>query len=96
MPDGALVLLLALKLEDQGLLAAAVGGDGALHARAADGRPGLHRVPIHHCYNAVEFDLGADIAHERFDFHRLAGRNAVLFSACFYYCVHTEPLKVLS
>src|SRR5690349_506834 len=36
MPDGALVLLLALELEDDGLIAAALRCDGALHARAAE------------------------------------------------------------
>src|ERR1041384_6200538 len=93
MSDGALVLLLALELEHQYFFAAPVGGNGALHARAADGRSGFHRVAIHHGHNSVEFDLRANVARECFDFHRFARRDAILFTAGFYDCVHTYPLK---
>src|SRR5580704_3113045 len=81
MPDGALVLLLALELEDDGLIAAAVGGDGALHARGAEDRAGLHRVSIHHGDDAVEFDFGAYVAGQSLDFNRLAWRDTILFTA---------------
>src|ERR1700733_11120950 len=83
MPDSALVLLLALELEDDGLLAAAVTGDGAGYTRGTEGRAGLDRIAVHHCHNAVELDCRADVACKGFDFDRLAWRDAILFTAGF-------------
>src|SRR6476620_2685415 len=93
MPDGALVLLLALELEDDGLIDAAVGGDGALHARRTQRRAGLDSLALHHGDDAVEFNFRAHVAGQGLDFDRLAGRDAILFTTGFNHCVHTGPLK---
>src|SRR6185503_18790747 len=93
MPDGALVLLLALELEDDGLLTPALCGDGARYPRGADGGTGLNRVSIQHGDYAVEFNCCADVAGQSLDFNRLAWRDAILFTTGFNDCVHTGPLK---
>src|SRR6266853_1526795 len=80
--DGSLILLLALELEHQNLVATAMGGDGALHARLAEGGAGYDFVRIvHHRQHAAELDLGADVAGESFDFNNISGSDAVLLTA---------------
>src|SRR5580704_12378413 len=77
MPNGALVLLLALELEYDGLLTTALRGDGALDARAAERRARSYGVAINYGHNAVEFDFRAYVAGQRLDFNRLAWRDAI-------------------
>src|SRR5690242_2474140 len=91
MPDGALVLLLALELEDDRLIAAALRCDGALHTRAAKRGTRPDRIAIHDRNHAVEFHIRADVAGQSLDFDRLAWSNPILFTAGFNHCVHTGP-----
>src|SRR5579862_7388676 len=95
MADGPLILLFALELEDQRLLAAAVRYDRSRYARVSRVRAGPNRVAIDDRQHAPELDLAADVAGERFHFNRLARRDAILFPACFDHCVHNRfPLLV--
>src|SRR6185436_7499740 len=75
--DSALVLLLALELEDEVLGSAAVGFDGAAHAGSLDGRTGLYGVTIHDGEHLVEFDGRADVAGQRFHLNRFARGDAI-------------------
>src|SRR5205807_2547135 len=67
MPDGALVLLLALELEHQRLVAASVRDDGAPDSRVLSVRAGLHGIAVDHCQHAVELNFGSHVARQRFD-----------------------------
>src|SRR5215469_11459182 len=87
MPDGFLVLLLTLELEDQNLIAATVARDGSFYRRH------IHQFP-----SVVErrfdwqLDLRAHIAVQFLHAERIAGSDAVLLSACFNNCVHMHSL----
>src|SRR5580704_12817442 len=94
MPDGAPVLLLALELENDGLLAAAMGHDGALNQRAARVGSSFDGIAIDYREHAAEFDFRAGVAQQRFHFNCFARGDAILLPACFDDCVHNGPLRL--
>src|SRR6266478_4455155 len=94
VPDGAPVLLLALELEDDGFGLAVMLGNGAFDDRARRGGSGFHLPVVDYCQHAVEFHLRADIAHHGLQLHRLARGHAILLSAVFNHCVHTNSLSL--
>src|SRR4249919_3291961 len=88
MPALPRVVLSALLLEDDDLLAAAMANDFARHLGAAErGNTGLHRVSVVAEQNVVELDLAAGIADERRDLVRAAGFDTELLAAGFDDCV---------
>src|SRR5579883_263663 len=89
MSDGALVLLLALELEHQRFFAAPMRDDRTLDAGVLRIGARLDRLAVNHGKHTAELDLGADLAIERLDLDRFARRDAILFPARFYNCVHT-------
>src|SRR5579883_131312 len=88
MPQGALILLFALELKDDGLGAAAMGQNGSDDAGALGGRAGLDAIAVHEGEHSAHFDLGPGFACERFDLNGLARGDAVLLAARLDYCVH--------
>src|ERR1035441_5717801 len=88
MPYRALVLLLALELEDQHFLSPAVADDGALHGSLPQVRAGdqLALFPKHRPQGQVDF--GADFAFQLLHPDYVAGGNPVLFSAGLNDCMH--------
>src|ERR1017187_752879 len=90
--DGPLVLFLALELEHNHFVTAAMACDGALHASIRERGAGNQLVRIvHHGEDSAELDLCAHVARERFHFDDVAGSDAVLFSTGFNHCVHNYP-----
>src|SRR3954471_21563521 len=76
------VVLSALHLEDDDLLAAAVTDDFAGHAGAAEHRnAGLHVLAVVAEQDVVEFDLSTRLADERWELIRTAGFDTVLLAA---------------
>src|ERR1035437_8902646 len=92
MPLRAPVLLLALEHEDDGLLAASVRDDRALHQRARNGRAGLDGFAVKYRQYLVKLDFRADIARDGLNLQKFARRGAILLPACFNDCVHTDAL----
>src|SRR5580658_9027173 len=72
MPDGALVLLLALELEHQRFFAAAMRGDGAFDHGSSHVRAGFDRIALDQCDHARKFNSRADIAGDGLYLDRLA------------------------
>src|SRR3954465_477737 len=76
------VVLSALHLEDDDLLAAAVTDDLAGHAGAAEHRnAGLHVLAVVAEQDFVEFDLATRLTDERWELIRTAGFDTVLLAA---------------
>src|SRR5271163_1807925 len=92
MPLGAAVLFLALELEDDGLFAATVRDDRALHQRAAHRGAGLDGFAVKHRQNLVKLDFRADLARNGLNLQKFARSGAILLPACFNDCVHTDAL----
>src|SRR5262249_8509715 len=93
MPDGALVLFLALEFENDGLIAAAMRHDGSSHSRALRVRTGLHGIAVNHSEHPPDFDLGSGFARNCFNINGLAWGDAILLPAGFDHCVHSKPLE---
>src|SRR5579884_3509354 len=89
MADRALVLFLALELEYDRFVAAAVSGNRCRYSRAAESAAGdqLARV-VHNSKNALELDFGSHVAGDGFNLNRVARSDAELFSAGLNHCVH--------
>src|SRR5881227_464968 len=87
MPDGFLILLFALELEDQDLVAPAFA-----HYRAADSGAGNHLAALLERSLDGEFDFGARLEGQLFDADSVARGNPVLLSAEIDDRVHCKPL----
>src|ERR1041385_5436746 len=87
----ALVLLLTLELEDQPLLAAPVGDDGAFDFTGVGPRQQIAAILKYG--QRGKFHLRADIAGQFPDANRLSGGHPVLFSAGFDNRVHDNSSK---
>src|SRR5579871_1231759 len=87
MPDGFLILLLALELEHQNLVAAAVADDRAFHRGA-----GNHLARVAKRGLNGELDFRPDIAGDLFHADDVARSYPVLFSARFDNRVHRKCL----
>src|SRR5690349_13589215 len=87
--DGALVLLLALELEHQRLLAAAMTFDHTRHTSVRHGGTSLNVIPVHDRQHTAELYLRAHVPGQGFDFHELTRRDTILLAAGFNDCVHS-------
>src|SRR5579872_1384685 len=88
--DRPLVLLLALELEDQHLVAASVPGDGGRDLGLGQIRPRDELVGIAHYGNyAAHLNLRTDIAVDGVNLDRVARSNTVLLPSGFDNCVHS-------
>src|SRR5436305_13127658 len=83
MPDGFLILLLALELEDDDLVPAAVGHDGGLNLPAGGQFAAFFERSFY-----GQFDFRAHLAGQLFHADEIARGNPVLFSASFNDRVH--------
>jgi hypothetical protein len=92
MSLGAAVLLFALELEDDSLLAASVRDDRAFHQSAADSRAGFDGFAVEYRQHFVKFDFRADIARNGLNLQEFARSGAILLPACLNDCVHTDAL----
>src|SRR5712692_3028837 len=93
MSDGALVLLLALELEDQDLLSAAARGDGAGDLVADGLGTGQHLAAIvKDSQHFRELNLSPDIARELGHTNYVPRSNPVLFPAGFNNGMHGKIL----
>src|SRR5271168_1971775 len=90
--DRALVLLLALELEDDHFVAATVRFDGALHARISRARAGHQFVRIvHQGQHTAEFHFRANFTGQGVHLDNVSGSHFQLFATGFNYCVHNYP-----
>src|SRR5512141_2533150 len=78
VPDGFLVLLLALELEDDDLLRPVAPDDGSHHAATGHQLTAIFKGGLR-----GQFHFAADLAGQLFNAENIAGRNPVLLSACF-------------
>src|SRR5579864_1844528 len=92
MPDGALILLLALELENDGFLAPAVRDNRTLHQRSAHRGASLHGFAVEYRQDFVELDFRANISGNGFNLQKFARSGAILLPARFDDCVHTNTL----
>src|SRR3982750_3578060 len=82
MADRALVLLLALELKDNNLIAPSMSRDGATHTGRLECIAQAHFIGIgRNRKDSVKLYRAADISRQRFYFNRLAGRHAILLTA---------------
>src|SRR5580700_2362758 len=87
MPYRALILLLALELEDQHFLSPAVADDGAFHGSLAQIRAGEQTFFLEYGPQR-QIDFGADLAFQLLHADYVARGNPVLFSAGLNDCMH--------
>src|SRR5690242_2547196 len=87
MPDGFLVLLLALELEHKDFVAAPAADNGPFYGSAGNQLTAV----IKGCLGG-ELDFRADVADNLFDADDIARTHPVLFSARFDNRVHVESL----
>src|SRR5919205_1225375 len=89
MADRALILLLALKLKDNHLIAPSMSRDGAAHTGCLERIAQDHFIGIvRNRKDSVKLYRAADISRQRFYFNRLAGRHAILLTARLNHSVH--------
>src|SRR5579872_7248807 len=87
MPNGLLVLFLALEFEDEHLVATA-----GFHNGASDGGAGNHLAAFLERRLHRQFDFGTNIARQLFHADNVARSNPVLFPAEIDDRVHAKPL----
>ena len=96
MSDGALVLLLALELEHDGLVRRGRARRWSLLPERCRRRAGLDGIAVDHRQYAAELNFRANVARQRFHFNGFAWRDAILLPARFDDCVHNRPLSLSS
>src|SRR5579863_2288650 len=91
--DGALVLLLALELEDDHLFRAVVSSDRSDYFGVSQLRFGQHLAVLEYREDMWEFERRADVEWELFHPYRIAGRYPVLLPTSLNDCVHGASLR---
>jgi hypothetical protein len=93
VPDRALILLFALKLENGYLLGAVIGSDRSDHFGCAQLRLGKHLAVFEYCEDVGKLERRPDIERQLRDADNVAWRHPVLLSTSLNDCVHETSLR---